>query len=1243
MASTKQSGCAVAENSLSWCLSQLGKATHRSARSRDERQSEADLCRALIAIRKRHIKASGGIARYRERGGLLPLLELLRRPRAGKTLDLALSILANCCTEEGTRTEVRNLGGIPPLVTVLKCLNAESVQNRAARALGNLAVNPENSALIHKAGEYMCPCLCCHTQTLVHRPHSSSLCLPPGAVSHLLHALRLSSDSECLQSVIRALRHLSDSPAHRLALLTQGALPPLVERLGPDVSQEVTLASLSALWELTRGCSQECALEMSKCDALVKLGALALSQNGSGAGQDLLREPSLKVLCNACLQGSLRPTIGSVGAIPRFVEEIRREPSKSGHYVRALCLCCREAVNRTKVRESGGLELLVSLLDGRTAPSASIANLVVYAFIDFIYDEVALEQLQAAGLVPLLVARLVDFARGKKLASAEGESHDQQEEEDEEVACLYTQSFDYPSDGPPKRDAAESSQSSTSFLSLRSWLISEGYIASPGELSPQWSPVEGVLDLEGLEVGGGSMVDSLNPSSLEPPEVDGQPTEGLESGLSLGVPSGPEGPALDCTGIQNVERYGEGGQQALLESTHPFGSAEGSAADLPLVATGVTDTTLNTTDGHLSPTIENLVKLEQPKPRSFMPAQASRCRASGQRWQTMKLDLEEEAASIRKPCAAGSEAAHPCQPSGRNMEVDHTISLVTMGEIRTPPSGGCRRRMRGRSRSSQGEPPSPQTPLDSSLTTGEKRLGTAANLQLQQQQLDREFLSTPVRELLQSTEVSLGTPQSANARSHPYHPEPWGPDAPLLLLLSRFSQALDPSAVLVTPSVLGGLLDYLTLSPNPSPRCFRLLSRLTCNPNCLEAFVRIFGVSMVRLRLILSSDLCLGGGGGEGSSASAPEKEVFQRIRQLGTTLLQNLRVQSESPFGIGVLSHMMMSGSEGDKVACTLALPFLCRSEAMLRKLLLDHGGLQLTLDLVFSSSSCHAGLTLEALCGAKTPVSGVGAQSQPPQLSSPFYGLLVDAITFLLGHGEEDLSKDEVVERRVKDNRRTTSLVPTTGGTGQGCTYKLMTETGEADLVFLLDDGFRVAASRHAITNGSDYFRAMLLGDFSESRSVAGATIQIRDVPPEIFIPVLHHLHGCSLGTLAEVRCPEMAQIITDSQRSAFSESPLGRTMEGANRFLLPAFKKQLEALLDFEGGENRLEVSLENLPAIYFFSKQHYYPEVARRCLRFLFLRSPSVLEGGTCLATLISESINPAELSAELHDLIAELLR
>lgn len=39
-----------------------------------------------------------------------------------------------------------------------------------------------------------------------------------------------------------------------------------------------------------------------------------------------------------------------------------------------------------------------------------------------------------------------------------------------------------------------------------------------------------------------------------------------------------------------------------------------------------------------------------------------------------------------------------------------------------------------------------------------------------------------------------------------------------------------------------------------------------------------------------------------------------------------NLRVQAESPFGVGVLNHLLLSGSDSDQVACALALPLICR-----------------------------------------------------------------------------------------------------------------------------------------------------------------------------------------------------------------------------------------------------------------------------------------------------------------------------
>lgn len=73
-----------------------------------DKKSRVSQWRALVAIRTQHIKGDkAGIARFRTQGGLRPLMELLKHPDCSrKVLDLALSILGNCCTELETRTEV---------------------------------------------------------------------------------------------------------------------------------------------------------------------------------------------------------------------------------------------------------------------------------------------------------------------------------------------------------------------------------------------------------------------------------------------------------------------------------------------------------------------------------------------------------------------------------------------------------------------------------------------------------------------------------------------------------------------------------------------------------------------------------------------------------------------------------------------------------------------------------------------------------------------------------------------------------------------------------------------------------------------------------------------------------------------------------------------------------------------------------------------------------------------------------
>lgn len=127
------------------------------------------------------------------------------------------------------------------------------------------------------------------------------------------------------------------------------------------------------------------------------------------------------------------------------------------------------------------------------------------------------------------------------------------------------------------------------------------------------------------------------------------------------------------------------------------------------------------------------------------------------------------------------------------------------------------------------------------------------------------------------TKVTLDTPPSAPRQAafhHPYHPEPWTPESPILLLLSRFSHATDPSAALVSSGVMAGLLYYLTQHQDPSSRCFRMLCRLSCNPNCLQALVRTGSVALIR------HHLCQREGGFEGEERQTDRVKV--KVKQLG-------------------------------------------------------------------------------------------------------------------------------------------------------------------------------------------------------------------------------------------------------------------------------------------------------------------------------------------------------------------------
>ncbi|XP_075034803.1 transforming growth factor beta-1-induced transcript 1 protein-like isoform X4 [Mixophyes fleayi] len=135
-------------DSLSSCLLRLSAAT----------EDPAALGRVLSELRSRHVSRAGGAGLFRRRGGLVLLLELLTVPARAATLgssrrnlELALSLLANSCTDSGSRVQVRQLGGIPALVCILQSVCVDSIWNRVTRALGNLALDPQNNVIIHES------------------------------------------------------------------------------------------------------------------------------------------------------------------------------------------------------------------------------------------------------------------------------------------------------------------------------------------------------------------------------------------------------------------------------------------------------------------------------------------------------------------------------------------------------------------------------------------------------------------------------------------------------------------------------------------------------------------------------------------------------------------------------------------------------------------------------------------------------------------------------------------------------------------------------------------------------------------------------------------------------------------------------------------------------------------------------------------------------------------------------------
>ncbi|XP_077967026.1 uncharacterized protein LOC120342279 isoform X2 [Styela clava] len=353
--------------------------------------SDSVIVDALLKIRP-FSKRQSGINDILCEGGIECFLKLIQRPNK-KILDVTISILANCLTEDIIRKKVSECQGIPSIVKVLQTIKHPTIITRTCRSIANLANNLECSKTIHGVG----------TAELI------------------LKLIKYPTTTEdCVSSALRAIKNLANTTSHRKKLIQNNAVHVLTKCFNSDTN-EVVSSAIRALAAISQSCTIEFADHMLSNDG-ESIRKLVHVVRESKEDSEKDKSEALSILINLTLQGCARPMLGNSGALECIVDELKnilgdsinisrkmQGPLQENSFriVGALCYCCREAINRARLRSMDALSLFIRLLsDNRWI---TVHNFILTSLLCFVYDEVGLKILHDSGIFNILLNKLKEY------------------------------------------------------------------------------------------------------------------------------------------------------------------------------------------------------------------------------------------------------------------------------------------------------------------------------------------------------------------------------------------------------------------------------------------------------------------------------------------------------------------------------------------------------------------------------------------------------------------------------------------------------------------------------------------------------------------------------------------------------------------------------------------------------------------------------------------------------------------
>ena len=214
----------------------------------------------------------------------------------------------------------------------------------------------------------------------------------------LLGIVKECTDVHLLQNTLRAIRIMSGSYACLKELAEGNGILSFVELLHKENANAVKCSCLQTLLELTKAANGVLARQIQEHGVIEVISQLSYSDDED------IAENCINILSTLTRYSTVRVSVGTMGGIEAFINQIQNRGPLLFPSIEGICMCCREAVNRNKVRSCDGLEVLLDIL--RRPECLQVFDNVLGAFACFSYDDLALKRMLASGLIPILVSIL---------------------------------------------------------------------------------------------------------------------------------------------------------------------------------------------------------------------------------------------------------------------------------------------------------------------------------------------------------------------------------------------------------------------------------------------------------------------------------------------------------------------------------------------------------------------------------------------------------------------------------------------------------------------------------------------------------------------------------------------------------------------------------------------------------------------------------------------------------------------